>query len=226
MRCSLMVRALNFDFNNKGSNPFISIMLQSNNISLIKLLIGFRTGLTSILINIFKNSFYQINLLNGFILQVELSVKYLYPFLLFCKKHSLFLFNVLVDIVCYEFLGNKLRYTLIYTLLNVQYAGRLFVKTKTHDTDFSLLSITSIFYTASWSEREVFDFFGLYFFFNKDLRRILLDYGFQGYPLRKDFPLSGFIEVYYDDTIKKITYDKVTLAQEYRIFFYPKNLMQ
>jgi NADH-quinone oxidoreductase subunit C len=59
--------------------------------------------------------------------------------------------------------------------------------------------------------------------FNKDLRRLLLDYGFYGYPLRKDFPLSGFTEVYYDDIIKKITYENVNLAQEYRIFFFPKN---
>ena len=72
-------------------------------------------------------------------------------------------------------------------------------------------------------EREVFDFFGLYFFYNKDLRRILLDYGFLGFPLRKDFPLSGFIELYYDDTIKKISYEKIALNQEYRIFFTQKN---
>jgi NADH-quinone oxidoreductase subunit C len=63
----------------------------------------------------------------------------------------------------------------------------------------------------------------LYFLFNKDLRRILLDYGFKGYPLRKDFPLSGFIELYYDDSIKKIVYEKITLAQEYRTFFFTKN---
>ncbi len=73
-------------------------------------------------------------------------------------------------------------------------------------------------------EREIFDFFGLYFFFNKDLRRILLDYGFTGYPLRKDFPLSGFIELIYDDSIKKITYQKLILSQEYRIFFKVKRL--
>jgi len=72
-------------------------------------------------------------------------------------------------------------------------------------------------------EREVFDFYGLYFLFNNDLRRILSDYGFQGYALRKDFPLSGFIELFYDDTIKKISYDKIFLAQEYRVFFYSKN---
>ena len=84
----------------------------------------------------------------------------------------------------------------------------------------NLLSITSFFYSAVWLEREIFDFFGLYFFFNKDLRRILLDYGFIGNPLRKNFPLSGFIELFYDDSIKKIVYEKVTLCQEYRSFVY------
>jgi len=77
----------------------------------------------------------------------------------------------------------------------------------------SLLSVSSLFYNANWAEREVFDFYGLYFSLNKDLRRILLDYGFQGYPLRKDFPLTGFIELFYDDTIKKITYEKFKKIQ-------------
>lgn len=221
-----MVRALNFDFNDKGSNPFISIMLLTNNSSLIKLLIGFRTGLTSVILNTFNRSYLQINIISGFNLQIEFTIKYLYPFLLFCKKHSLSLFNILTDIVCYEFLGSKFRFVLIYTLLNTTTALRLYVKVKSSETNFNLLSITSLFYTASWAEREVFDFFGLYFLYNKDLRRILLDYGFQGYPLRKDFPLSGFVEVYYDDTIKKITYDKIVLAQEYRIFFYPKTAIK
>jgi NADH-quinone oxidoreductase subunit C len=97
------------------------------------------------------------------------------------------------------------------------------IKIKLKELNNNLLSITSIFYTAAWLEREVFDFFGLYFLYNKDLRRILLDYGFQGYPLRKDFPLSGFLELFYDDTLKKITYEKISLSQEYRIFFYTKN---
>lgn len=200
-------------------------MILNNNNKLLKLLIGYRTGLTSLIMNIFNQGCSQILIVKGFNLQIDLHLKHIYPFLLFCKNHSLCLFNVLIDIVCFEFLGNKFRFVLIYTLLNLKNNLRMFIKLKTLETASQLLSISSIFYTACWSEREVFDFFGLFFLFNKDLRRILLDYGFQGYPLRKDFPLSGFIEVYYDDTIKKITYDKITLAQEYRIFFYPKNTL-
>lgn len=96
----------------------------------------------------------------------------------------------------------------------------MFIKIKVQEFNKNLLSITSLFSSAWWLEREVFDFYGLYFFCHKDLRRILLDYGFRGHPLRKNFPLTGFIELFYDDSIKKIMYDRVTLSQEYRTFFY------
>ena len=80
------------------------------------------------------------------------------------------------------------------------------------------MSISSLFTSAVWLEREVFDFFGIFFLLHKDLRRILLDYGFKGYPLRRNFPLSGFIELFYDDITKKITYSNLMLSQEYRFF--------
>jgi NADH:ubiquinone oxidoreductase subunit C len=124
-------------------------MLLTNNSSLIKLLIGFRIGLTSVILNTFNLSYLQINIISGFNLQIEFTIKYLYPFLLFCKKHSLSLFNILTDIVCYEFLGSKFRFVLIYTLLNTTTALRLYVKVKSPETNFNLLSITSLFYTAS-----------------------------------------------------------------------------
>jgi len=95
----------------------------------------------------------------------------------------------------------------------------MIIKIKIKESLASILSSASLFYSANWLEREVFDFFGLFFFSNKDLRRILLDYGFKGYPLRKNFPLSGFIELFYNDITKKITYNKIELGQEYRIFF-------
>jgi len=192
---------------------------------LLKLLIGFRIGFLSIINNVFNMSCLKISILNGFNIQIEFSLKYLYSVLLFLKKHSLYLLDILTDITCCEFLGFKFRFLLIYTLLSVKNGGlRLILKIKTQEQSFSVLSVTSIYNSANWSEREIFDFFGLFFLYNKDLRRILLDYGFSGYPLRKDFPLSGFIEVYYDDTIKKITYDNVNLTQEYRIFFFPKSI--
>lgn len=224
MKYSLKVKALNFDFKYEGSNPSISIMTFINNKGYIyKLLIGFRTGLNSLFIHIFKDCYFRIGIINNYNLQIEIDNKYLYPFIFFCKKHTLCLFNILIDLICFEFLGTKYRYVLIYNFLSINYTLRLLIKIKLQELNNSLLSITSIFYTAGWLEREVYDFFGLYFYYNKDLRRILLDYGFQGYPLRKDFPLSGFIELFYNDTIKKITYEKIALSQEYRVFFYTKN---
>ena len=198
-------------------------MYTKNSTLLLKLLTGYRIGFSSLFIQIFNNTFSKIKILNGFILQIEINLKYLFSTIFFLKKHSLCLFKLLIDITSYEFLGNKYRYILIYSLLNIETSLRIILKVKLKEYNTSLLSVSSIFCSANWSEREIFDFFGIYFFFNKDLRRILLDYGFRGYPLRKDFPLTGFIELFYDDTIKKITYEKLTLTQEYRTFFYNKN---
>lgn len=87
-----------------------------------------------------------------------------------------------------------------------------------------MLSLISIYLNSSWSEREIFEFYGIYFYLNKDLRRLLLDYGFRGYPLRKDFPLTGFIELYYDDSTKKIVYEKVNLNIDYKKNFFFKSM--
>jgi len=115
-------------------------------------------------------------------------------------------------------MGLKYKYVLIYTLLSVQINIRLNLKTKVwFNTKIKILSTLTLFLSSSWAEREIFDFYGLYFFFNKDLRHLLLDYGFKGYPLRKDFPLTGYIELFYDDSIKKIIYQKIELNLEYRI---------
>jgi NADH-quinone oxidoreductase subunit C len=78
--------------------------------------------------------------------------------------------------------------------------------------------LVSLYNSVSWSEREIFDFFGLFFFENRDLRRILTDYGFNGFPLRKDFPVTGYISSYYDDGQKRICYDLLDKCQEYRSF--------
>jgi NADH-quinone oxidoreductase subunit C len=80
------------------------------------------------------------------------------------------------------------------------------------------LSIVSLFNSSMWCEREIFDFFGVFFIYNQDLRRILTDYGFKGFPLRKDFPLSGYIELYYDDSEKKIIFKKIEFTQEFKHF--------
>jgi len=82
----------------------------------------------------------------------------------------------------------------------------------------NLFSVVSLYKSANWSEREIFDFFGIFFFGNTDLRRILTDYGFKGFPLRKDFPITGHIDIYYDDNQKRICYRTLELNQEYRSF--------
>ena len=81
-----------------------------------------------------------------------------------------------------------------------------------------LSSVSSVFKSASWLEREVWDLFGIFFSEHSDLRRILTDYGFQGFPLRKDFPLTGFVELKYDDEMKRVSYDSLELSQEFRFF--------
>ena len=193
-------------------------MYLSNYNYLSKIIIGFRTGFSSLCLNIFKNKIYKINFTKTWNLYIEIKIKYLYTLLVFLKKHSLLLFSFLMDFVCYEIVGCKYKYTLIYTLLSTHINIRLNLKTRVLFSNQSkILSVVTLFLSSCWAEREIFDFYGLYFFFNKDLRRLLLDYGFKGYPLHKDFPLTGFIELYYDDSIKKITYEKIELNLEYRM---------
>ena len=92
----------------------------------------------------------------------------------------------MMDIICYDTLGKSYRFFLVYNLLSVVYNMRIRVITKINETS-KLLSLISLYRSVGWSEREIFDFFGLFFFENKDLRKILTDYGFKGFPLRKDF---------------------------------------
>jgi len=141
----------------------------------------------------------------------------IYPIIFFLSKHSLCAFKSLVDMICYDTPKLKSRFTLIYNLLSVQYNFRCQVLTKVQELT-NVFSIMGIFKSANWSEREIFDFFGILFLVNKDLRRILTDYGFQGFPLRKDFPLTGYVDVYYDDNQKRICYRSLELTQEYRNF--------
>ena len=104
-----------------------------------------------------------------------------------------------------------------YELLSIKFNSRLRVKTSINEVG-SVESATKIFNSANWWEREVWDMFGIFFSNHPDLRRILTDYGFEGYPLRKDFPLSGYVEVRYDDTVKRVVCEPLELAQEFRSF--------
>lgn len=131
------------------------------------------------------------------------------------KKNELINIKVLVDICVVDRPDNKKRFEVIYNLLSVKNNVRVFIKTYTNNY---LKSLCSIYSSAVWIERECWDMFGIFFLNHPDLRRILTDYGFEGFPLRKDFPLSGYIEVRFDDEKFNIVYEPIQMSQEYRLF--------
>jgi NADH:ubiquinone oxidoreductase subunit C len=116
-----------------------------------------------------------------------------------------------------DFLEKKYRFSSIYNLLSYRYNHRIFLNTIVEES-MIIDSTTAIYPNIMWYERESWDFYGILYSTNNDLRRILNDYGFKGFPLRKDFPLSGFLEVKYDYLKKSIAYEPVKLVQEFRYF--------
>jgi len=125
----------------------------------------------------------------------------------------------LVDLVVYDRPGKKFRFTVIYNLLSVTYNNRLNVLIQVDELT-PIDSVIDLYPSAGWLEREIWDMYGIFVYQNADLRRILTDYGFSGFPLRKDFPLTGFLETYYSDEQKRIVYQPVELSQEMRQFNY------
>nr|YP_009118107.1 NADH dehydrogenase subunit 9 [Malawimonas californiana]AJF22870.1 NADH dehydrogenase subunit 9 [Malawimonas californiana] len=144
---------------------------------------------------------------------------YLYKVLKILKDNTNTLYKQLIDIVCVDFPERLNRFELNYCLLSLKYNNRINIKTF-NDEIISMNSIMNIYPNANWSEREVWDLYGVLFINNTDLRRILTDYGFEGYPMRKDFPLSGYIEVIYQDSSKSIKYVNLALTQQFRMFQY------
>jgi NADH dehydrogenase (ubiquinone) Fe-S protein 3 len=165
----------------------------------------------------------KIKLVSSFDVELEVSGKNTFPLMVFLKNHSLCLFTSLIDIICYDVPNKTHRFSLVYNLLSIKFNSRIRIISKIQENYNQILSMISLYRSAGWSEREVFDFYGLFFFENLDLRRILNDYGFKGFPLRKDFPLTGYIEVYYNDNKKKICYKNLELGQEYRAFSFKTN---
>ena len=135
------------------------------------------------------------------------------------KDNKKLLFDQLIDITAIDYPTKSSRFELVYIFLSMVYNKRVILKTYLEDEE-EIESITSVFKSANWFERECFDLFGIKFNNHPDLRKILTDYNFEGYPLRKDFPLTGHTEVRYDDLEKKVVYEPVRLAQEYRNFDY------
>jgi len=127
------------------------------------------------------------------------------------------LFEVLIDICGVDYPEREKRFDVVYHLLSPRRNQRVRIKCEA-DEDTAVPSAVHVFPAANWFEREAYDMYGILFSGHPDLRRLLTDYGFQGHPLRKDFPLTGFVEVRWDDEQKRVVYDKVRLAQEFRNF--------
>jgi NADH-quinone oxidoreductase subunit C len=126
-------------------------------------------------------------------------------------------FKQLVDVTAVDYPDREARFTVVYNLLSLRQNQRVRVKTAVAEGT-TLASVVGIFSSANWLEREVWDLFGIAFSGHPDLRRILTDYGFEGHPLRKDFPLTGHVEVRYDEDQKRVVYEPVKLTQEFRDF--------
>lgn len=137
--------------------------------------------------------------------------------LTFLRDDSQCQFRCLVDICGTDYPERELRFDVVYNLLSVQQNNRIRVKVAT-DEQTPVPSATSVFPSANWFERETWDMYGVFFSDHPDLRRLLTDYGFEGHPLRKDFPLTGHVEVRYDDEQKRVVYEPVKLVQDFRSF--------
>ena len=150
-------------------------------------------------------------------LLVKVEVDNLYSTLLFLKTNEQCKFKQLIDIVAADYLGDDQRFRIYYLLLSHENNLRIKVSINL-SIDEKAPSIVKLYPSSNWMEREVFDMYGIKFKNHPDLRRILTDYNFKGFPLRKDFPLTGFNEVRYSEKEKKVIYEPVKLEQDYRNF--------
>ena len=150
-------------------------------------------------------------------LLIEINEKDLEEVVQFLKSNERFKFRQLIDIAGVDYPEEEKRFQLVYLLLSHENNNRIKISIS-FETNQVINSITKIFPSANWMEREVFDMYGIIFKNHPDLRRILTDYGFKGHPLRKDFPLTGFNEVRYSEKEKKVIYEPVKLEQNYRNF--------
>lgn len=137
--------------------------------------------------------------------------------LTFLRDDANCLFKQLMDIAGVDWPAEEQRFEVAYMLLSLKHNQRVRVKVFT-DEDTPVPSVTGVFNAAAWPERECWDMYGVMFSEHPDLRRLLTDYGFEGHPLRKDFPLTGYVEVRYDDEQKRVVYEPVKLTQEFRTF--------
>ena len=150
-------------------------------------------------------------------LTVSVATSEILPFIRFLRDDPRLGFINLTDICGVDWPQREKRFDVVYHLMSPRQNVRIRVKTMT-DEATPVASLTPVFPGADWFERETYDLYGILFTGHPDLRRLLTDYGFEGHPLRKDFPLTGFVEVRYDDEQKRVVYEPVRLAQEFRDF--------
>ena len=150
-------------------------------------------------------------------LNVDVAPANIAPFVEFLKTDATCAFSSLVDITAVDYPDRAKRFDVVYHFLSMYQNHRIRLRVSIRE-DEMVPSIIDVHPSANWFEREVFDMFGILFSGHPDLRRILTDYGFRGYPLRKDFPTTGYTEVRYDEEQKRVVYEPVSLVQEYRQF--------
>ena len=148
---------------------------------------------------------------------IDIKIEDLKSIILFLKTNNKCRFRQLIDITAVDYIDKEQRFKIVYLLLSHENNLRIVINTEIEEGK-SVPSITKIFTSSNWMEREVFDMYGIFFESHPDLRRILTDYGFEGYPLRKDFPLTGHTEVRYSEEKKKVISEPVKLEQDYRDF--------
>ena len=150
-------------------------------------------------------------------LNIDVAPSSIVDFVDFLKVDSTCRFSSLVDITAVDYTGRVKRFDVVYHFLSMYQNHRIRLRISIREEEM-VPSITEVHPSANWFEREVFDMYGVLFSGHPDLRRILTDYGFRGYPLRKDFPTTGYTEVRYDEVEKRVVYEPVSLVQEYRQF--------
>jgi NADH-quinone oxidoreductase subunit C len=150
-------------------------------------------------------------------LTLEAEAQRIIDVLTFLRDDATCRFLVLIDICGVDYPERERRFVVVYHLLSLHQNQRVRVKIETDETT-PVPSAVDVFPCANWFEREAFDLFGIYFAGHPDLRRLLTDYGFIGHPFRKDFPLTGYVEVRWDDAEKRVVYEPVKLTQEFRTF--------
>lgn len=152
---------------------------------------------------------------------LDINEKNMFIFFSLISKNMICVYDQLMNMTCIDNLNlsnsDKKRFTLIYILNSINTTSKLLIMLS-FSLYTTLYSISSIYKASIWLEREIFDLFGVFFFQHPDLRRILTDYGFKGSPLRKDFPLTGYLELRYNESLKCVKYQRLKLLQEFRFF--------